>query len=60
MHPGAGIVCTQLNLADAVDFAATRCKQAFIEHYGVAPDVTLSGDTHLTIPYVPAHLDYML
>lgn len=24
----AGIVCTQLNLADAVDFAATRCKQA--------------------------------
>ncbi len=23
----AGIVCTHLNLADAVDFAATRCKQ---------------------------------
>lgn len=60
-RPGyIGIVCTQLNLADAVDFAATRCKQAFIEHYGVAPDVTLSGDTHLTIPYIPAHLDYML
>ena len=25
--PTTGIVCTQLNLADAVDFAATRCKQ---------------------------------
>ncbi|KAL4853660.1 [3-methyl-2-oxobutanoate dehydrogenase [lipoamide]] kinase [Chlorella vulgaris] len=60
-RPGyIGIVCTHLNLADAVDFAATRCKQAFVEHYGVAPDVFVSGDTSLTIPYIPAHLDYML
>ena len=34
--------------------------QAFVEHYGVAPEVTMSGDTSLTIPYIPAHLDYML
>ncbi|KAL4442411.1 hypothetical protein ABPG77_004995 [Micractinium sp. CCAP 211/92] len=60
-RPGyIGIVCTQLSLADAVDFAASRCKQAFIEHYGVAPEVLVSGDASLTIPYIPAHLDYML
>ncbi|KAL4447906.1 hypothetical protein ABPG75_005125 [Micractinium tetrahymenae] len=60
-RPGyIGIVCTQLDLADAVDFAASRCKQAFIEHYGSAPEVLVSGDTSLTIPYIPAHLDYML
>ena len=34
--------------------------QAFIEHYGFAPDVYVSGDASLTIPYIPAHLDYML
>ncbi|PSC73841.1 pyruvate dehydrogenase kinase [Micractinium conductrix] len=60
-RPGyIGIICTQLHLADAVDFAASRCKQAFVEHYGVAPEVFVSGDTSLTIPYIPAHLDYML
>lgn len=60
-RPGyIGIVCTQLNLADAVDFAASRCKQAFVEHYGAAPEVVVTGDALLTIPYIPAHLDYML
>ena len=31
-----------------------------MEHYGIAPDVLISGDGGLTIPYIPAHLDYML
>lgn len=31
-----------------------------MEHYGIAPDVVVSGDPALTIPYIPAHLDYML
>ena len=34
--------------------------QAFVEHYGIAPEVVVSGDASLTIPYIPAHLDYML
>lgn len=31
-----------------------------METYGTAPDVVVSGDPHVTIPYIPAHLDYML
>lgn len=30
------------------------------EAYGLAPEVTLSGDLQALIPYLPAHLDYML
>jgi hypothetical protein len=31
-----------------------------METYGTAPEVVVSGDPHVTIPYIPAHLDYML
>ena len=34
--------------------------QAFVEAYGAAPEVLVTGDTSLTLPYIPAHLDYML
>ena len=30
------------------------------EAYGCAPDVLFTGDVQATIPYMPAHLDYML
>lgn len=30
------------------------------EAYGFAPEVTISGDLQALIPYLPAHLDYML
>jgi [3-methyl-2-oxobutanoate dehydrogenase (acetyl-transferring)] kinase len=31
-----------------------------VEAYGAAPEVLVTGDTSLTLPYIPAHLDYML
>ena len=34
--------------------------QAAIETYGTAPEIMVSGDVDLHIPYIPAHLDYML
>lgn len=34
--------------------------QVCTEAYGFAPEVTLSGDLQALIPYLPAHLDYML
>ena len=39
--------------------AATWC-QVSRETYGVAPEVTCTGDLQSTIPYIPTHLDYML
>lgn len=60
-RPGyIGIICTDLSLADAIDFAAGRCKQVCQETFGAAPDVLVSGDINLRVPYIPAHLDYML
>ena len=55
-----GIICTDLSLADSIDFAAGRSKQVCIETYGSAPEILISGDVHLRVPYIPAHLDYML
>lgn len=31
-----------------------------METFGMAPEVLVSGDTSLKVPYIPAHLDYML
>ncbi len=31
-----------------------------METYGAAPEIVLSGDTAARVPYIPAHLDYML
>lgn len=60
-RPGyIGIICTDLSLADSIDFAAGRSKQVCIETYGSAPEILISGDVHLRVPYIPAHLDYML
>lgn len=55
-----GIINTDLSLADAVDFAAARCRQVCMETFGVVPEVMVSGDTSLKVPYIPAHMDYML
>jgi [3-methyl-2-oxobutanoate dehydrogenase (acetyl-transferring)] kinase len=60
-RPGyVGIISTDLSLSDSIDFAAGRSKQVCIETYGVAPEILISGDLHLKVPYIPAHLDYML
>jgi len=60
-RPGyIGIISTDLSLADSIDFAAGRSKQVCIETYGAAPEILISGDLHLKVPYIPAHLDYML
>ncbi|KAG2488120.1 hypothetical protein HYH03_013268 [Edaphochlamys debaryana] len=55
-----GIICTDLDVADSIDFAVQKTKQVCVETYGVAPDVVVSGDAGVTIPYIPTHLDYML
>ena len=55
-----GIVCTTLSLSDSVDLAAGRCKQVCIETFGSAPEVIVTGDLGLRVPYIPAHIDYML
>lgn len=54
------MICTHLNLCDAVDFAVQRATQVSRETYGLAPEVTCTGDLQSTIPYIPTHLDYML
>ncbi len=43
--------------------SSTECNpllQVSRETYGVAPEVTCTGDLQSTIPYIPTHLDYML
>lgn len=61
VRPGyIGIICTDLDLHDAVEFAAQRTEQVCNETYGIAPEVKVSGDLTAKIPYIPTHLDYML
>lgn len=55
-----GIICTDLDVHDSIDFAVQKTKQVCMETYGTAPDVIVSGDPAVSIPYIPAHLDYML
>ena len=55
-----GIVCTELNLQEAIEFAYIRAQQICIETYGVSPEIRLSGDKDAVISYIPTHLDYML
>lgn len=55
-----GIVCTTLSLSDSVDLAAGRCRQVCVETFGNAPEVLVNGDIDLRVPYIPAHIDYML
>ena len=57
-----GIVCTQLDLREAVDFAFRKAQQVCVETYGVSPEMRVRGDQgdDAIISYVPAHLDYML
>jgi signal transduction histidine kinase len=43
-----------------VDVAAERARQVCLETYGVAPAIKVSGDVHTTLPYIWAHLDYIL
>jgi len=60
-RPGyIGVVCTDLSLGDSVDFAAGRCRQVCQETFGTAPDIFVGGDVGLRVPYIPAHIDYML
>lgn len=60
-RPGyVGIICTELSLAEAIDLAAQRCHQVCIETYGVAPEISINGDTDLVMAYIPAHIDYIL
>jgi [3-methyl-2-oxobutanoate dehydrogenase (acetyl-transferring)] kinase len=30
------------------------------EVYGLSPEVVVTGDRHVRLPYIPGHLDYML
>ncbi|KXZ53308.1 hypothetical protein GPECTOR_7g1202 [Gonium pectorale] len=55
-----GTICTDLDVHESIDFAVQKTRQVCMETYGTAPDVVVSGDPQLTIPYIPAHLDYML
>mmetsp|Transcript_48787 Transcript_48787/g.156255 ORF Transcript_48787/g.156255 Transcript_48787/m.156255 type:complete len:194 (+) Transcript_48787:507-1088(+) len=55
-----GIVCTELEIKGALDFAVERTKQVCYQTYGRSPEVVLEGDVRAVAPYVTAHLDYML
>ena len=60
-RPGyVGVICTDVNLREAAEFAALKARQVCIETYGVAPEVVVSGDGAAAIPHIPAHVDYML
>lgn len=60
-RPGyVGVINLHADLAESVDFARVRCRQVCLEHYGIAPEVVISGNVHLRVPYIEAHLDYML
>eukprot|EP01134_Creolimax_fragrantissima_P004425 CFRG4425T1 len=55
-----GIVCEEMNPALAVEKAVGIVSGICEQNYGVAPPVVIDGHTKATIPYIPAHLDYML
>lgn len=55
-----GVICTNLDMADSVDFAAGRCRQVCTETFGMAPDIVITGGSNVDISYIPAHIDYML
>eukprot|EP00891_Asterochloris_glomerata_P004487 jgi/Astpho2/4487/e_gw1.00067.401.1_t len=60
-RPGfIGVVGTDINLYDAIDFAAQRAQQVSTETYGRAAEVEVTGDIQCLMPYIPSHLDYML
>lgn len=60
-RPGyVGVICTDLSLREAAEFAALKTRQVCTETYGVAPEVVVSGDGQAAIPHIPAHVDYML
>ncbi|GIL47842.1 hypothetical protein Vafri_4491 [Volvox africanus] len=60
-RPGyIGVICTDLDVHESISFAVQKTKQVCMETYGMAPDVVVSGEPKASIPYIPAHLDYML
>ncbi|EFJ48498.1 pyruvate dehydrogenase kinase [Volvox carteri f. nagariensis] len=60
-RPGyIGVICTDLDVQESISFAVQKTKQVCMETYGMAPDVVVSGESKVSIPYIPAHLDYML
>ncbi|GIL89435.1 hypothetical protein Vretimale_18917 [Volvox reticuliferus] len=60
-RPGyIGVICTDLDVHESISFAVQKTKQVCMETYGMAPDVVVTGEPKVSIPYIPAHLDYML
>lgn len=56
----AGVICLDLDIQEALEFAAKRTRQICTETYGVAPEVRVSGAVRTPVSYIPTHLDYML
>lgn len=53
-------VCTGHPLNPKPQTIRFKSVQVCTEAYGCAPDVIFTGDVRLTVPYIPAHCDYML
>ncbi|KAK3268610.1 hypothetical protein CYMTET_22899 [Cymbomonas tetramitiformis] len=55
-----GVICTDLSVEQAVRYNVRRTKDVTMQTYGVVPDISIEGDLDTRVPYLPAHLDYML
>ena len=45
---------------ESVTYAAQQTNLLCSEVYGETVAVHVTGDLHMSMPYVPAHVDYML
>ncbi|EDO37783.1 predicted protein [Nematostella vectensis] len=55
-----GMICTQLNLKQAIERSSDFARQICEHLYGVAPGVIVNGHTKAMFPYIPSPLEYIL
>ena len=55
-----GMICSHTSPYEVVERAIHDVTQMCQRQYGEAPDVEIQGSLHLTFPYIPTHLHYIL
>lgn len=55
-----GMICSHTSPYEVVERAIHDVTQMCERQYGEAPDVEIQGCLHLTFPYIPSHLHYIL
>lgn len=55
-----GMICSQTSPYELVDHAARDAAMMCERTFGAAPRVQIQGSLHLTFPYIPTHLHYIL